>query len=503
MASRFADLAPPRSAYALGGAKLLVHLLTNQAYGFHRDELYFIVCGSRLAWGYVDQGPLVPALAALSRAIGGESLGALRFLPALAGALTVFAVSWLTTLLGGGRFAAAIASLAVLVAPAYLRMHTMLHIPTFESMHWALGCVLLAIVLKQRDARFFLILGAVIGVGFLNKPTMVLFGGGLVAGLVFNREARSYLRSPYLWAGGVLAVLIGAPFVLWQIENGWPSAGFMSNLAMTTRQIPRWAFLLGQIVYLHPVTLPVWIGGLALLLRAQSMRLYRPLAWIWIVPFLVFLSTGAKIYYLAAAYPPLFAAGGVWLERKLTSAAARRTALTVLVLSGLLLTPAGLPIVPLERYPDFVRTLTGGRSRVEELHEVINDYYDMTGWPELAATVREVYESVERDELESPVGIFTANYGEASALTVFAPELPPARSGDLSFHHWGAGHIETRAEILVGLEPREAYNLCREVTLAARFQNLHNGAPEDDVPIVVCRPRQPLSEVWSSLRHGF
>jgi 4-amino-4-deoxy-L-arabinose transferase-like glycosyltransferase len=187
---------PLGMASLLASVKLLLHLATNQSYGFHRDELYFIVSGSRLAAGYVDQGPLVPAFAALARAVGGDSLAALRFLPAVAGALTVFLTCWLAALLGGGRFSQVVTGMAVLIAPAYLRMHTMLHIPTFESLFWALGCVLVALILKGREPRLFLLVGAIAGLGLLNKPTMLLFGAGLLAGLAVNAESRWCSAAP-------------------------------------------------------------------------------------------------------------------------------------------------------------------------------------------------------------------------------------------------------------------------------------------------------------------
>ena len=226
----------------------------------------------------------------------------------------------------------------------------------------------------------------------------------------------------------------------------------------------------------------------------------------WITPLLVFLYGGAKIYYLAAAYPPLLAAGGVWIEQALTRRTARVAALSVMIAGGVLLAPAGLPVIPLDRYPGFIRAFTGGRTRAEELHEVINDYYDMTGWKELTATVRQVYESVQPEETKSGiprVRILASNYGEASALLVFGPDLPPVRSGHLSFHAWGPGQSRGESEILVGFEPADVHELCDEAELAARFRHPHRGAPEDDVPIVVCRPRRPLNEIWPSLRQGF
>ena len=499
---RSVSAAPPLAAVALGAAKLLVHLVTNHRYGFHRDELYFIACGSKLASGYVDQGPLVPTLAALSRAVGGESLVVLRFLPALAGAFTVFATCWLASLLGGGRYAQIVAGTAVLVAPAYLRMHTMLHIPTFESAFWVLACVLFALAIRKNEAHYFLAVGVVCGLGFLNKPTMLLFGAGLVVALGVGARTRAFVRGPYLWAGGAVAFLVAAPFVLWQVENDWPSAGFLAELnAGTLARIPWWAFLLGQIVYLHPFTFPLWVGGLVALFRSPELRPYRGLAWIWTIPFLALVATGAKIYYLAPAYPPLLAAGGVWLERTLKGTPTRRASLALLIAGGALLAPAGLPLVPLERYPAFIRTLTGGETRAEDLHEVINDYYDMTGWSELTSTVRAVHDQLRQNARS--VGIFTSNYGEASALRVLAPDLPPARSGHLSFHLWGAGSTDPDVEILVGFEPEAATGLCASAELVTRFQHPHDNAPEDDVPIVLCRPRQPLRAIWDGLRHGF
>jgi hypothetical protein len=98
---------PP--ALALGPlllvAALLAGLLLAVAgrYGYHRDELYFLEASRHLAWGYVDQPPLTPALAGVARLIDQDSLVVLRLLPALAVAAMVAVAGLIARELGGGR----------------------------------------------------------------------------------------------------------------------------------------------------------------------------------------------------------------------------------------------------------------------------------------------------------------------------------------------------------------------------------------------------------------
>jgi hypothetical protein len=116
----------PAIVFYVAVVKLIVQLLVAPRYGFHVDELYFLGCSEHLDWGYIDQPPLIILIAFVARHTLGESLLALRFLPALAGALLVWVTGSITREIGGARFAQAFSAIAVLVSPAYLFMHHLL-----------------------------------------------------------------------------------------------------------------------------------------------------------------------------------------------------------------------------------------------------------------------------------------------------------------------------------------------------------------------------------------
>lgn len=167
---------------AFAVAAFLLHMVFGGSFGYHHDEMYFVACGERLAFGYVDQPPLVPWVAALSRALFGDSLRGLRFFPALAGAAAIFLTGILTRRLGGGRFAQLVACLAMLIAPVYLRSQNLLSIPAFEPFFWVLASILLVRIIQEDRPNLWLALGAVAGLGLMTKHTMLFYGAGLVVG---------------------------------------------------------------------------------------------------------------------------------------------------------------------------------------------------------------------------------------------------------------------------------------------------------------------------------
>ncbi|MBI5092467.1 MAG: glycosyltransferase family 39 protein [Candidatus Hydrogenedentes bacterium] len=282
--------------------KLVLHLILNSRYGYHRDELYFLACAEHMDFGYVDHSPLVPWIAFVARSLLGDSLPALRFIPALAGAGTVILTGLIARELGAGRFAQALAALSIIIAPVYLRAQNMLHIPTFEPLFWG-GCAYLIIrIIKYERTRLWLWVGALAGVGLMNKPTMLFFGVGLAVGLVL-RPARKYLLNKWLWAGGALAFLIFLPNLIWQATHGWATLAFAANLNKgTMSRISSVEFLFGQLLYLHPFNAPIWIAGLWYYLRAEAGRPYRVLGWVYVTVLVLLLVAKSKIYYLAPAY---------------------------------------------------------------------------------------------------------------------------------------------------------------------------------------------------------
>lgn len=485
----------------LVATKLAIHLALIGRYGYHRDELYFIECGKHLAFGYVDHPPLVPWIARLSGTLFDHSLPGLRLLPVLAGAITVWLTILIVRRLGGRTYAQAIAGLAIIVAPAYLRMAVMLNIVVFEPLFWTLGTYLVIRIVQGGDPRQWLLVGLVAGVGLLNKHTMLLWGAALVVGLALSPQ-RKLLRSRWAWLGGALAGAIMLPNLVWQIEHDWATYRFLSALSSDTlAHIPRPLFLLGQLLYMHPVAALIWIPGLVWLLSAAG-RDYRFLGLSFLFMAVVFLWTHAKPYYLAPAYPVLLAAGSALIERR--AGGVRRGLqgglLALLAVLGFGLGAITLPLLPLPRAEAGIEAIVG---RVVPAVALTHDMRDEHGWPALADLVAKAYGTLSADE-QATATIFTRNYGQASALNFFGPALglPRATSGHMSYHLWGPDN-RPRGPIIVIGDPQWALVVCRRPQALGRFT--HRLSMEDGVHIQVCRDASPLLERWDSLaifRHG-
>lgn len=492
----------------LSAFKLLLHFLTNGNYGYFRDELYYLACGAHLDWGYVDQAPLIAVLARVTRALLGDSLFAIRFFPALAGAGLVFLTGWLARSLGGRRFAVALAAIAVIVAPGYLALHTIFTMNAFEPLFWTLGACFVVRACQTGDAKWWLWFGAVMGLGLMNKHSTLLFGFGVVAGLALS-PARKFFLSKWLWLGGIVALLIFLPNIIWQIQHGWPTIEVLRNADQNQNlPISPLQFFTEQIMFMHPLTFPVWVAGLCFYLFAKAGRPVRALGWAYLVMFTLMIVLRAKVYYLMPIYPVLFAAGGVALERffaRLSWGAWLRPAtLALLVAGGAILAPLALPALPVETFLRYQESLGLEPPRTEKLSlgRLPQLYADMFGWEEMTETVARVYHALPEEE-RGRCAIFASNYGEAGAIDFYGPRygLPKAISKHQNYFLWGPRDYTGECLITMGEEPEVARESCRSVEQVATFTHPYVIPHENNMPILVCRDTKvPLPELWPALK---
>src|ERR1700730_6598357 len=187
----------PLSTAALVGifaaAAFAIHFLTANRYGYFRDELYYAACGQHLAWGYVDQAPLIAVIAWFSRRLLGDSLFSLRLFPALSAAARILLTAWMVREFGGRRFAYLLAATVVFFFPIYLTMDGFLSMNSFESLFW-MGCVAVAMrIAKGGSPRLWLLFGGIAGVGILNKHSTLFFWLGCFLSPLITSRTR-YLR---------------------------------------------------------------------------------------------------------------------------------------------------------------------------------------------------------------------------------------------------------------------------------------------------------------------
>jgi len=484
--------------------KLAVHLVLAGRYGYNGDELYFLACARHLDLGYVDHPPLVPWIAALSSFVFGENLFALRFPAALAGALTVAFVVATSRALGGGRFAQALAGICALIGPAYLRMGSILCIPVIENL-WVAACAYeLARAARARAQPRWWVLGTLMGLGLLTKHSFLLWGLALGLGIVMSPMRRA-LRGAPAGAGLVIALALFGPNVIWQAQHGWASLEFLRGIHRDQLEgIPRGLFLLGQVLYMHPFTVPVWVAGLVFFLSGEG-RSQQVLSGFFLTGLVVLVATHAKPYYLAPAYLPLFSGGAVLLERATARASntmrrVRSLSVVGLVAGGVALAPFALPVLPLPTADRWIERLVGfARVRPEDL---TLEFHQEHGWKELAAAVRRVYEGLSTTD-RARCAVLTNTYAEAGAIDLFGKEggLPPARSGHMTYWLWGPGPGAAEVLIACGVPVDRLESLYARVEhVATSVQPLARGE-DARLPVYLCLgPKRSLRDAWPQFK---
>jgi 4-amino-4-deoxy-L-arabinose transferase-like glycosyltransferase len=477
-----------RTLLALAGGVAVVLAIFAGGYGYHRDELYFLVAGHHPAWGYADQGPLTPLLARAMDALDPGSLTVLRLPSALMAGATVFVTGLTAFELGARRRAQVIAASCAAVASIVLVVGHLLSTTTFDLLAWSLVTWLVARVIRTGDERLWLVAGLVAGLGLLNKPLIAFLLVGLGVGLA-TAGPRRQLLSPWLWGGVALAVVLWAPWLIWQAGHGWPQLDVSSSIASggSASSQPRWALLPFQFLLVSPVLAPIWIAGLVALARRPALREFRCFAVAWVFLVVVFLATGGKPYYLAGTFPVLLAAGAIptdaWLARGGTG---RRNLLWAgIALSGVVSAFIALPLLPAKSSSPVV-AMNG-------------DVGETIGWPDLTRTVAGVYRRAGPGTV-----IFTANYGEAGAIDRYGPALglPRAYSGHNAFGYWGAPPDRPGPVVTVGLD-RSDLSRFRGCRLAARIDN-SAGIDNDEhgEAVEACAGTNgPWSRIWHELRH--
>lgn len=488
-------------------AKTALHVATIGNYGYFRDEFYYLACSDHLAWGYVDHPPLSIALLAAVRALFGDSLFAIRLPVVLAGAAMVVLTGRLARELGGGRFAQVLAALAFVFMPVALAMATFYSMNALDLLFWLGAVYVLVRIINGGDARLWLVFGAIIGLGMLNKISVGFLVFGLLVGLLCTAQRR-WLLSGWFWLGGAIAGLLFLPHVIWQIANGFPTLEFMRNAsALKIQHLSAAAYLGAQVLYAGPAAVPIWLGGLAYLLFARTAAAYRTLGVAYLAVLALLMVQHGKAYYLAPAYPILFAAGGVACERVTARRGVRwlRPVLAGLVtVIGLVGVPLTVPLLTPEGLIRYSATI-GAEAPQEERGKRValaQHFADRFGWENLVATVARVYQALPPED-RARAAIAASNYGEAGAIDFFGRRygLPHAISGHNNYWLWGPGDATGDVVIVVGASQQQLEELFEEVTLADTVVSEFAVAFEANVPVYVCRrPKQPLPKVWPALK---
>jgi 4-amino-4-deoxy-L-arabinose transferase-like glycosyltransferase len=484
----------PRFAWRYVGplalAELALLLAFADRYGYHRDELYFRVAARHPAVAYDDQGALTPFIGRLSEGLFGETPRGLRVLSAVMAALVVVAVALIAREFGARSTGQLVAAAGTAASAYVLAVGHLLTTSTLDLLVWTASILLVVRILAGGDERLWLAVGVMIGIGLENKQQPLLLLAALAVGLAVERQLVRRLRSPWLWAGALLAVALWLPYVVWQARHGWPQLELAEDIRRDEGAESRTTLIPLQVLLLGPLLVPIVAAGLWAFLRDPAVRTWRPLGWTYLALLLLIFATAGKPYYAAPFLLVLLAAGSVPVERWLVTPTRRVVLALGLLLTALVSALIVLPVLPADRIGD---------TPIADLNE---DAVETVGWPAFARSVANVYERLTPAERETAV-IFTGNYGEAGAVDRYGPPLglPRAYSGHNSYARFGIPVGSAGPVVVLGYRaPSVDFRGCRHAATIDNGADVEN--EEQGGRIFVCkRPRRPWAELWSALAH--
>ncbi len=504
-------------------AKLVFHIYFNNRYGYFRDEFDYMSCGDHLQWGYVDQPPLIPFLIHLCRAVLGDSLRSVRFIPALASSLLVVQTAVLARELGGRRFAVLISAISAVIVPQYLSNGSLLGTNCLEPNLW-MGCAYFAILaIKRNEPRYWVWFGVVAGLGMEEKYSIAVFGLGIVVGLLLTEQRRVFLDK-WIWLGGLAAFLIFLPNLLWNIHYDWPFVQLIHNIKADGRDVVLgpFGFLWQQILLVNPLTLPIWLRGLLFLLFSARLRPYRALGWCYLVCYAVFFVLHGKSYYLAPVYPMLLAAGAVVIEGAIDGRASARTdvpaqswrrrlqwlkpvIVVVLLANGVYLSPIVIPILSPDHFLAYTKYLPFKLPVMEHSHAraaLPQWYADQFGWQEIVDETAVAWNRLAPDERKD-CGIFAQDYGQAGAIDFLGRRygLPASLSGHQTWFLWGPRGYSGNCLIVLGDRRERLEELFNQVEFVGISAD-NPWALESQISVYICRGAKfgTLTQLWPQLK---
>lgn len=470
-------------------------------YDTFRNELYFIACGRRPAFGYADMPPLVPLIAAATQ-IFGDHTWLLR-LPATIAAVALIPLTAAFAIeLGGSRVAAGLAAIAVAIPPMLVALTSTLGTSTFEALTWTTFAYLLARAVYRDERIAALWVGIVAGISLEAKYGIPTWMIGLALGILAT-SARRIFTWRELWLGAMAGALIAMPSFVWQTTHGWP---FLETIRYATKYRnftgPPIRFMIKQIFAMNIALAPLWIAGIVAPFISPRLRNARFLAVGFVVTTVIVIGTHGKDYYLAPAYPAMFAVGAVaceglnrWLRRGWIAVA---LALTIPI------APVVLPILDLPTLAAYLERshLRPSPNEREGIGAPLTQLFsDELGWRQLEKQVAQVYRSLPREE-QSRAAILAMNYGEAAAIDVYGREdgLPAPICGQLQYYFWGARGHDGSVMIQINGDPQRLARACDRSEVVSRFGGPYV-MPYENGPIILCHGlRRPLDELWPRFR---
>lgn len=444
------------------------YLVLNRYYDLHRDEYLHLDMANHLAAGYLSVPPFTAFNSLLIQWLG-NGVFWVKFFPALYGALTMVVVWKIVAMLGGKWFAQVLAALAF-ICSAMSRLNILYQPNSFDVLAWTLLFWCLLQYLHSSQNKWLLWMGVVTGVGILNKYNIIFLLIGLLGGLLLSSH-RNIFRNKYLYLGGLSALVIISPNIVWQLQHGLPVIHHMKELTeYQLVHVSRMDFITDQFIYFVGGAFIVVAAMIGLLLY-KPFRPYRIVLLIYVLTILLFTYLRGKSYYSLGLYPVLLAFGSVYWERIFTHDWTRYLRVlwvAIIIIPFVFLINVFFPVL----HPEQISEKSGkfralGLLRWEDgkNHPLPQDFADMLGWHELAALALQTWQQVPAAQRQYTL-VICDNYGEAGALNYYnRGKMPLAVSFNADYVFWFPKMDTIRYIVKVGDRPEGKYvSLIGQVT---------------------------------------
>jgi hypothetical protein len=356
-------------------------------------------------------------------------------------------------------------------------------------------------LLKSENPRWWLGIGAAIGLGMLTKYTIAFSVAGLIVGVLVTQNRR-YLKNRWLWGGALLALGLWLPNLTWQFQNHFVSVYFLASIhARDVQSGLSSSFLTDQLLFnFNPVMMFLVITGLYYFFFAPAGQHFRMIGWMYVVPFILLILTQGKGYYVAATYPMLAAGGAVWWEGRLTRITSQRwahawrwTTWSILIAFAALLIATELPVAPL------------GSAWWEVVSKSNDQLKSEVGWPELVQQVEKAYNEVPVSE-KAHATILAASSGEIGSIDLYGPAygLPRVISGFDSYWQYDYGNPPPTTLLVVGFDGSFLENFQDCTLIAPIFTpfNIQNDETINHRSIYLCHNlRQAWPQFWKTFQY--
>ena len=485
--------------------KVIFHFILPE-YGYFRDELYYVSIGDQFSFSNLDMLPLSPLYLKLFTLVLGYSIKVIHLASSLLGAVALLLTCLITKELGGKKYAILITGIFMLFS-GFVIFGALF---TYDSIDFLVIVAVLYLLVKifnTNDQRLWFFVGIILGIGLMNKLTILFFGLAIFVSLWLVPQ-RKMFKTIYIWIAGIIALLFLTPYLLWQYKNNWYFLDFASAYAGGSSYLASFLeFIWNQILPNNIATLPIWLTGLYLLLFSSKWKKYRLFGIMYVFLFLLFYKIGAKLYFLIPMYSILLSVGSIKLEEKFSNSIKTKIAIPIVyILLSLPLLPMLVPLLPLNYFISYAKVLgvdAGIKYENNRLNQLPQHFADRFGWEELVRDISIEYHDIPNGN-EQNAGILTNNWGIASAVHFYKDKykLPEPTSNDGWYYFEAIRNNNFRnIYICVGFDERSLSRAFNTVIKKRIFIHPYCMPYENNRPIYFCAdPKVDIAQYFKVRR---